>query len=395
MATVEYAALSFFVAGVLAVGGAVADAERLPGAVGAQIQRAYCLVAGGDCLGPGGPRPCVVAATSHERDRRLTISVMRLRDGRSAVVEELSDGRLRVTILHDSGAAAALSLGIQMPIDDGVRATAEVGAGFDAGYGRTFEVPDRAAADRLVKRLEAEDQLPGEALLQVLRFARERGPRGGAETDRFMQIGGGADAEAVLRALGAGGRVAGMRDLVGTVRVNRRTGEHTLGLRLDEEALAALASPLDSLGRVGGAAEGSLGAELTLGRDRRPTTLTLRRTVAVRGDARVGPYETSGGNLFEVEARLDLADPRARELTDRLLRAEAAALGPLAQHLTTNARIDTRLYKTTHDERTKGAGAWVVSGKVVNVTDTARLVAAVGREPGLGWSRRLDCLLAA
>jgi hypothetical protein len=108
--------------------------------------------------------------------------------------------------------------------------------------------------------------------------------------------------------------------------------------------------------------------------------------------------EAQGGDRLEAEARLDLADPSTRALADALISDPSlAAARALARRIADRARIDVRLYATAHEERRRGASVSFV-GKLgieqVDSTDTARLVAAAGREPGLGWARRLDCVLA-
>jgi hypothetical protein len=71
----------------------------------------------------------------------------------------------------------------------------------------------------------------------------------------------------------------------------------------------------------------------------------------------------------------------------------------LVRALWDGARIETRRYAVTAGEASSsGASAGLLAklgGEVARSSSTARLVAASGRDPGLGWSRRLDCELAA
>src|SRR3954464_6643498 len=114
MATVEYIALAALVSLVLAVGGATGRARQLPDAVGAQLRKAYCLVAGGDCLGPGGPRPCVVSSRSDGRELRASVAFVRLADGRVLLREDRSDGTVALTVLESSGAGGAMQGGLKL-----------------------------------------------------------------------------------------------------------------------------------------------------------------------------------------------------------------------------------------------------------------------------------------
>jgi hypothetical protein len=394
MPTVEYAALALLVSTVVAAGGATVDAERVPAAVGDQLRRALCLVASGDCLSRAGPRPCVVRALQRDRDARVSVAMARLRDGRTVLREQRSDGTVRVTVVQATGAGMALHFGAGVTVGgQGVRAGVEAGGGADAAYGRAFIARDAAAADRLIARLARDDARVGGALPGVVRFAAGRD--GGDEDERFVEFGAAAQADAVLEALGLGASARALREVTAGVRIDRRTGEHTLALRLDRAVEGALAAPLAQLG---GGRAAATAVELALGRDRRPATLMLRRVDAIRGDAQLGPFTSGGGDRAEIEARLDLADDRARALLDASLRGDARAAGSLARHLADHARVDTRLYATTHAESTKGASVSLLTrlgAEIVRSTDTARLVAAAGREPGLGWARRFDCVLAA
>jgi hypothetical protein len=137
--------------------------------------------------------------------------------------------------------------------------------------------------------------------------------------------------------------------------------------------------------------------ELALDRRGSPSTLTVRAARGVHGEAELGPWRSGGGDLVEAEVRLDLADPELRSLARSLLTPRAlSAARALAARLAARARIDVRLYETDRRESVKGAtgGLFLLKGgvEVIEVVRTGRLVDAAGREPGLGWARRLDCV---
>jgi hypothetical protein len=403
MATVEYAALAVLVSVVTAVGGAAVGGERIPLAVAAQMRLALCLVQGGDCLGPGGPRPCVVRTDRSAEDRRVSIAVLRLADGRTVVREVRSDGSVAVTVLLSDQAGGALMAGGRLLWRGrGVQAGAEAGAGARAVYGRRFVVADGAAADRLIARLREEDPKVGGAVGGIARFLLDDGD---PADERSVELGGRAEAAGVLEALGIKASAGGPAGVAGGVRVDRRTGERTLVLRLDRGLAATLAAPL-GLARAGGGRTDEVLVETTYDRRGRAVALAVTGSAAVHGDVAAGGAGSRGGDRVEAQARLDLADPTARALLDDLVAraqhadavAATAAARALAVRLADQARIDVRTYATSRTEKVRG-GRVALLGEAgyehTTLVESARLVAAHGREPGGGWSPRLDCVLAA
>lgn len=390
MATVEYVALVVLVSLVVVVGGAVAGAPGIGDAVGAQLRKAYCVVQGGDCFGRNGPRTCVIDSRSDIAETRAGIGLVRLRDGRTALVEELSDGTFRVTESVWSGGGVGLELGAQ--VHAGGRAldvTVEGEAGGDLRSARTFIVADATAAGKLVDRLEDDGPPVGEAVAGLVRFVSKAG---GAEVERTLSVKGRAEAQAALELLGLGPTADVLADLTGGVRIDRRTGDVGLVLRMGREAGAALDTVL---AQAGGRGVGSGEAELVLDRSRRPRELIVRTAGAIHGSAGVPSGAAGGGQLLEAEARLDLTDPQARALADRVLAGEPGAVTALAGRVADRARIDVRRYATTREEHEIGGSLLGFGGSRVKTSETARLVAAAGREPGQDWARRLDCVRAA
>ena len=367
-ASLEYVAVVALVTAALGVVAAVAGAEAIPAAVAAQVHRAFCIVEGGDCLSDEGPRPCVVRARAGGRQNRVSLVVARAADGREILTEERSDDTFAVTVT-DTGEATA-----GRKIASGV--IGRLGARLSAG--RRWVVADRAAAARLVARIEAEDRAPvGEALSETVDFLQGEG-----EEERFARFGSRGEADAVLRGL----RIDAAAGFVAGARIDGRSGRRTLELRSDGEAAAALAAPL---AKLTGAGHREITLEAVVDPGRGPVELTVKLAAGARGAATVAGVGARGGHRVEADARLDLAEPRARALAGALLRdptpANAAALGA---HLRDRARIDVRRYATTHDEERDRR---LLVGETVETLDTARLVDAFGREPGGAWTRRLDC----
>jgi hypothetical protein len=400
-ATLEYTAALAVIAVILAVtglamtghGAAIADA------VGGGIRRAICVVLGGDCFGAA-PRPCVVSTAEHRRDAEAAILVFRLGDGRSVLREVRADGTVAVTVVQGQRLGAALTFGGVATLNGhGVKTGGEAQADGRGAYTRTWVMPDAGAADRLVARLADEDVPVGGTTAALVRLAIGRDERGAPPDSRMLEVGVGGEAEAALRGLGLGARAELLGGATVGVRVSRG-GERAVLLRTDGELGAALTAPLAQLS---GGMPSHTGLELAFDRYGDPVALIVRAVRGVHGMAQLGPYEMRGGDRAEVEARLDLEDGEARALAERLVRgirsADADALDAaraLAARLADRARLDVRLLTTERDRQTKGA-ALGIGGKlgleIVRIDESARLVAAAGREPGLGWRKRLDCPL--
>jgi hypothetical protein len=396
-ASVEWIAVVAVVA-VVFLGAVVAFApgagSAVPRAVEASFARAFCLVSGGDCL-DGAPRPCVVAADEESHERQATLIVARGADGRRFVLEERSDGTFAITVEDTARGGGGISPGLKVAVGrKGVRASAELFGDLRGGTGRRFVVPDRAAAERLMERLRAERS----GARRIVSGAGEGEP---VPDERWWSFGRGGDTEAALSALGleASARVLS----TAAVRVVERpvTGERTVVLGLDRRITAALTVPLARAG-LGTASSVSL----ELGFDARgvPASLTVRGARGVDGEVSVAGRRSAGGDRVEAEARLDLADPVARGLVHDLLggvrsAAPGRALGAaraLAARLAERARIDVRLLATDRSVDVHGGsvtlGLAQLGYEVEDVRQTSRLVDAAGREPGMGWARRLDCV---
>lgn len=390
MATVEYAALAVLVSAALVVGGATVDAHAIGAAVGGQLRKAYCVVAGGDCFARGGPRPCLVRSQSQLAEHRVSVAVLRLRDGRTVLLEELSDGTFRASLTLSSGAGAGVELGTDVTLlGRRVRAGVDGEVGGDLSYGRTFVLADAGAARRLIARLEHEGPPIGGALPGLVAFLRGRGDDG--EAERTATVSTRAEAQAALEALGLGPRAGALRGITASVRLDRRSGDRTIGLRLGGETVASLGA---ALAQASGGTVSSAGVELVLDRERRPRELVVRGVGGVHGEARMPSGGVAAGDLREVQARVDLTDPQVRALADRLLGGDLGAAQTLGEHLQREARIDVRQFATTRDEDAFGGRVLGAGAQHHRLRETARLVAAEGRQPGLGWSRRLDCTLA-
>jgi hypothetical protein len=185
-------------------------------------------------------------------------------------------------------------------------------------------------------------------------------------------------------------------------RDDRRTGERTYVLRLDQRARLVLES---AIGTVRGAqAAGGL-AEVVVGRDGRPRELLVRGSVMLEGAASspaldaVGLGGLRGARRVELTSRVDLRDPAVRASfsswwADPL---DRRAQEGLRRALADRAHVEARAYATSTDEDRHGAGArWVVEvgGEVREGEERERLIGALDRPPGGLWEPRLDCRAA-
>lgn len=365
-ASLEYVAVVAVVTVALALGAAVTGAEAVPRAVAAQVERAFCLVSGGDCLGDRGPRACTVRARTGARERRLKAIVVRLADGRLVLTEERSDGTVAVTVGDHGEAMVSVS----------VPGAARGMAGARLSAGRTWVVPDSASARRVVDR-QNRDRLP---VGEVGRYLLDRDD--GDDHERFVRFGPRGEAAGGLRALGLHGEA--LAQIAAGVRIERASGRRTLELRGDGAVGGALSAPL-----VGLTGEGrrEVAIEVMLDGDR-PVELTVRNVLDVHGTVRVGPGHAKGGNRLEADVRLDLTQPHAgalvRELLEHPTVPRAVVIG---RYLLEHGRIDIRLYSTTNATKRRGR---VV--ETVESTQDSRLIEAYGRDPGMAWTRRLDCV---
>lgn len=365
MATVEYTALVVVVGLALAVGAALTDARALPGAVGTQVRRAFCLVANGDCTAAGTARPCVVSGRTRDRLTEVHVAMVRLRDGRVVLRERLSDGTVRVTVASSAGASVGTTFGLRF---GGRAIDADLAGGGDLESARTFVVGDARAADRLVERLEDAALPVGEGVRGAVDFVLDRGAADGDEVARTAWVR--SRGEAATEVLGAElGALAGWA-------VGVRSGRDGRSVLLSfPRALEA-----DLAGALGGDARWMVEGELLLGTGRRPATLVVR-----------GAGAAAGGRL-EGEARVDLDDVRAEEILAALRRGSSTAAGALAGYVRDRARVDLRRYATSDDTTEQGVEVGAFGGAKTVVTTTDRLVAAYGREPGGSWAPNLECL---
>lgn len=388
-ASLEYVGVVALVAVVLGLGGALAQAPSLGRSVVAGMARGLCVVRGGAC--ETDREPCPTAWRRSGRAFQGAVALLRLGQGRLVVRESRSDGTVAVTVARDTSGGVELGHLMGVGLADVELRAALLAA---SGDGRTWEFPDAAAADRFL----AARRRGGDA-------ERELGPPAATYGERVP-----ARVEAVLRAAAHGLSLeAGISaETVRGIRRDHRTGRTTLYLRRSTQTLAAARVRVGhhDVGprlRAGGSEE----LALTLAGDGRPLTLALRRVdpagvlpAEARAAAGLLP-STQGARTIVLERRLDLTDPAARRvaagyLSGRRGPAAAADDRALQDHLDEHAVVHVRAYDVSRQRRAVG-GAVGVGGVMVGATgereeERARLIGAITRDVGGGWSRRDDCL---
>jgi hypothetical protein len=327
----------------------------------------------------------------------VSLGFVRLGAGRVVLRERLSDGRLRLTVLHRGAAGLTAGFGSSsrttvggVGIDVGAHAQATV-AGL-VGGGQVFEVRTAAEADALLRRLRA----GGSPTLDVVRrlFGGDDEPvgdaslvEGGVDARVDLSLSGGDDAG--LGASGGGENVLGRR-------VDRATGATTWYLRLDRN-LPLFAETL--LGSASGELDGDALLAVTQDRDGRWTELSA--LVGGRAEAgaasAAGAGADAGGARWEAQAAVGLDDPEVLAALRAWRRAPVSdrAVAGLGRALRDRARLDVRRYarEATSDTDGASAGAGVrLALDVGRSSETTRLVSASTRPPGGLWEERLDCL---
>ena len=407
--SIEYVGLLALVAIVLAAAALlVGGGEAVAGAVGRGMQRALCVVRGGEC--DLDIRPCVVSAGSVEDDGSVDLLVVRagsdevvLRQDRSDGTSAVSFARLRRGGLElTTGAGGHARIG-RRRLRLGSQASATVLALL--GRSTTWVLPDRAAAARLVDRIVVDGPRDlGRRILDGGRPAGADAPKPSLRTTT-----GGASVTLGGTARGAGLEL-GAADLAGSSVDDR--GRHTYLVRRRSSLTL-------SLGRAGEA--GHAGDELytvTTDRAGRPVDLGILRgeelhvgadlPKVVQPAAGFLDVPTSAHRRWETEEHLDLTEPESRAVAGDFLRQVisprphlgrlVAVSSALRRALDERGVLDARTYAVS-DGSSSGFGLGAKVGVAVGAdyerrTSSERLVAAVQRGRDGLWRRRTDCVAA-
>lgn len=398
-ATIDYVAL-IAVLGLLVLVPATAVADGAPGVVNAvlgQLQRALCIVRGGDCPAEQ-RRACVVAGDRDAHHVAVTVALLRVDEDRYVLRERLSDGTVRLTVAERDGAGVEGAIGARAKLklkgrSIGVEREARGAIEGVVGHGRVYLAKDDREADELLRSIQR----------RVL-------PVGGPRPQQVFFEGGVRG----LGRLGLSGPASdmgldGVAEAIVGVRRDQRSGEVavSLGLGASGGALlsAAMAGPSGSL-------DGDVGLVLKLDRKARPIELALNGTGTVAAGSKLplglaGPLGAGDGDgaaninmdgrRWEYSARVDLRDPdiAAAWTAFRHDPTSSAAIRALGDRLRDRAHTDVRGYAVR--SRSDGGALSLalglkLGGELRHTVDRSKLLSAATRPPGGLWEPRLDCV---
>lgn len=437
----EYVALLALVAIAIAALAGI-SASGIGGSVLAGLQRGICLVAPGPCPRIVAVRddlaPCPVSKRASKERLSETIAIVELGSSGTLRATRHSDGTVTITLADGSEVGATFRFGAHVAAGREVGAGGRGRAGVDWGSGRSWTLPNEAAAADFVARFGDKATIKGKLVDQVRSRCslicdalgwrpHEQLP----EPDETFEEGG---AGARLQAgFGLGGREGEMNAKAGAVLGRRiaRNGTTTWYVQLSSEA----AGQLDlSAGELALALAGEAVLSYEVGADGKPLSVGVAvvgglagsggaeaekngRGVAgaggkgggTAGAGRAGLRTLAGGlgelagGVVELDAKLDLADPAnyaaGRAVVDGLFDPGAYAEMParvraLGERIVAGTQVDARLYAQRTSSQKYGADVALgvgIGGAFERSSEQLDLLAAFTRLPGLPFLARDDC----
>lgn len=412
-ATSEYVALVTLVAVVLALAAGLTSGG-VGGQVLAGLQRGLCRVADVRCPQAQPPArdeldPCPVERTTSTESLEGVLEVMALGGGASLTAVRMSDGRVQIALADVQTVGGAMGLGYSIGLGrrHGAKATVDVERRFAPG--RSWTLPDAAAARAFLERYGAKATVGGKAVdlvrsgCSILCDAIGWRPHAvlppADEVSIDLGLTAGLGGSVGIAGLGmSSSRLLGARF--------RHDGGSTWYLGFD----AAVGAALLSAAGVGVEHQQQAVAAFTLDALHRPLELSIE---TVGGGTASGTLQAGGrawaradgdaGLVTESTATLDLRDRRnlaaavawrrtlAGRLAPRRLRRSAAALG---RRIAREGVVDRRTYALTGT--TTAIGGTLVLGTQLGggferTREGMRLLSAETRLPGLPFLPRDDC----
>jgi hypothetical protein len=376
-AAVEYIAVVALVAIVFVfVGGFVLNGRAIAAATVAQIRRGLCIVEGNDCADPH--EPCSVSSRGSADELHVDVAFVRLGDGRSAIVEHMSDGRVLVTLAEHTDLGATGGFGADLKLGDKIAIGGEVRAAALAslGHGTTYRVPDDRSADELIRTLRGDWNDPH--FWQALKALPPPVAR-----YRELSVTGSANLGPLTGEVAGGGR----EDLV--------TGRRTFYLK------GSASLDLES-GHVSGGGSADAKVAVTLDRHGRPVDLMLLGTGELHASSDLpellapiaGHLPSGAGRNWEVEAHLDLTQPGRADAVLGSLKHPSQ----LVRMVLDEGTVQANTYGVRNDGLELGGHVKVgvaVGGDVSHTTSSRHLISAMEHTPDGFWVPRYDCLEAA
>jgi hypothetical protein len=371
--TLEYLGVLGVVAAVLVAAGPVAGASGLGAEVAKVVRTGVCIVAGDVCrtadAEAAGLSPCTLSERREGNSLSVSLLIVRLAGGGEATIARRSDGKFLVVRADEGGAGLVAGVGVAVGrLDVG----AEAEASLKVVKATAWLLPDEASTRSLLVGFEG---APEERRAPPLWRSGDVGLATTGWAGLGARIGRSGDAT-------LGGVEVAARTAAG-VRIGRGTTTYFFRAQSSGPGLAAAIGP-----SVGASPRGPLVAEYT--RDSQgPRELAFRITTP----------GARGNEVIETVARLDLRDPRSRELAERLVKHGSPWSGPDVRDAIRRAAATGTVERSVYavDDASAdfalaarlGVELGVGTGRT-SVTRT--LVAASAWTPGSGERLREDCI---
>lgn len=411
-ASLESIALTTLVVVLITSAAAFGKPPDLGDPVVKQIKRGLCIVRSGDC--ERDRAPCVIKSDDNRTHAHASIGFVRFDRDNGYLVEEMSDGMVRLTLLHGAGIGLEAGLGWQTDLDFG-KVAFGVGGELRAAVlasaraGGTIVLPSREAAEFLKDLLKSppKQHRPAELIYgkkpKLPKLSTIYGEGGVTAT-----IGATGVVDPVLKAdvtLKGEDALGVKRD----VASGHRTFYYKRGLGFD----TALGVGPDGIREVAGIGRrDSTVYGIEFDRDGKPVDFSVSSLGPLR-DAGDLPQELRGsaGQLLKgqgervlaTERHLDLTVPGNLEAVKKFMsvillkRAVFGQVAPIARELggrLDEATYDARSYSTTSTTRGFSQDVAVgakLGGALQKEHDTAKLIAALSRGPSGRWDTNSLC----
>lgn len=416
-ATSEYVALVALVAVALALAAGLTSGG-VSGHVLAGLQRGLCRVAGTAC-----PRsqpldadlaPCPVERTTSGESLEGAFELVKLGKSGTLTAVRGSDGRVTVTLADGTTIGGQIGLGFALGLGDRHEGEATAGIEASVSSGRSWTLPDAAAARAFVDRYGSKATIGGKAVdlvrsrCSILCDAIGWHPHAELPPPDELSMGQGGAAKLAVP-LGLANLHAAAGGLLGA-RI-RRDGSSTWFLQLDASAGVDLELEADTLGPTW---QHQAAVSYTLDAHRRPVQLAVHTVARAGGRGTLrgergrlkGGVGASGARVTELDATLDLHDPQNRAAAAAFVAAlrDPLALGELRrsaaavrERVALTGSIDRRTYALSSSAFELGAKVGLgpqLGGGFASTHEGMRLLSAETRLPGLPFLPRDDCRVA-
>jgi hypothetical protein len=413
-ATSEYVALIALVGVMLALAAGLTSGG-VAGHVLAGLQRGLCRIAGTTCPRSQPPdadlAPCPVERTTSTESLGGALALVKVGGSGMLTAVRGSDGRVTMTLADGTTAGGEVGLGFALGLGDRHGGVATAGVEASVTSGRSWTLPDAAAARAFAARYGSKETIGGKAVdlvrsgCSILCDAVGWHPHAELPPpdELYMSYGGAAKLAVPFGLVVPHGSVGG---LIGA-RL-RRDGSNTWFLQLDGSAGVDLQLEPDA---VTLSRQQQTVISYTLDADHRPTQLVVH-TVG-RDDGRgmlrgarsrvTGSIGAGGARVIELDATLDLHDQENGAAAAALVAAlrDPLAVGELRRSATAlrervarAGSIDRRIYALSSSAFELGAKLALgteLGGSFAHTHEGMRLLSADTRLPGLPFLPRDDC----